>query len=108
MDTLCSILFSRRTQGVLFGLILAAAILRNRTMWIITAAIVGTACAGMAIVAAAGLRRCGRAWRDFPDTPEYDAYARRREDEPHSADDPDSEGSLPDWHVDWLPFWCKA
>ena len=38
MDTLCSILFSRRTQGVLFGLILAAAILRNRTMWIITAA----------------------------------------------------------------------
>ena len=37
MDTLCSILFSRRTQGVLFGLILAAAILRNRTMWIITA-----------------------------------------------------------------------
>ena len=60
MDTLCSILFSRRTQGVLFGLILAAAILRNRTMWIITAAIVGTACAGMAIVAAAGLRRCGR------------------------------------------------
>ena len=27
MDTLCSILFSRRTQGVLFGLILAAAIL---------------------------------------------------------------------------------
>lgn len=56
MDTLCSILFSRRTQGVLFGLILAAAILRNRTMWIITAAIVGTACAGMAIVAAAGLR----------------------------------------------------
>ena len=48
MDTLCSILFSRRTQGVLFGLILAAAILRNRTMWIITAAIVGTACAGMA------------------------------------------------------------
>ena len=81
MDTLCSILFSRRTQGVLFGLILAAAILRNRTMRIITAAIVGTACAGMAIVAAAGLRRCGRAWRDFPDTPEYDAYARRREDE---------------------------
>ena len=81
MDTLCSILFSRRTQGVLFGLILAAAILRNRTMWIITAAIVGTACAGMAIVAAAGLLRCGRAWRDFPDTPEYDAYARRREDE---------------------------
>ena len=76
MDTLCSILFSRRTQGVLFGLILAAAILRNRTMWIITAAIVGTACAGMA-----GLRRCGRAWRDFPDTPEYDAYARHREDE---------------------------
>ena len=52
MDTLCSILFSRRTQGVLFGLILAAAILRNRTMWIITAAIVGTACAGMAIGAA--------------------------------------------------------
>lgn len=63
MDTLCSILFSRRTQGVLFGLILAAAILRNRTMWIITAAIVGTACAGMAIVAVAGLRRCGTAGR---------------------------------------------
>lgn len=61
MDTLCSILFSRRTQGVLFGLILAAAILRNRTMWIITAAIVGTACADMAIVAAAVLHRCGRA-----------------------------------------------
>ena len=47
--------------AIVFGLILAAAILRNRTMWIITAAIVGTACAGMAIVAAAVLHRCGRA-----------------------------------------------
>lgn len=78
MERLCGFLFSRWTQGALFALLLAAARMRDRTLWLVTILVVGTAIAGMAVVAIAALRRTRDAWRKFPHTPEYEEYAQRK------------------------------
>lgn len=69
---------SRRTERVCFALTLAAALTGDGRMWIAAgtaaALTVGTIVAG----SIAPLREARRAERDFPHTPEYEAYARRR------------------------------
>lgn len=79
MERLCGFLFSRWTQGAVFAMILAAVWMRDRTLWPVTIAVVGTAVAGMAVIGIATLRRTRDAWRKFPNTPEYEEYARRKE-----------------------------
>lgn len=77
-DRLFRIAASRWTERICFALILAAALTGDRRMWIAA----GTAVALMAGTIVAGsigpLRAARRASRDFPHTPEYEAYARRR------------------------------
>lgn len=81
MERLCGFLFSRWTQGAIFALILAAARMRNRTLWLVTILVVGTAATGMAVVGIAALHRTRDAWRKFPHTPEYEEYAQRKKTE---------------------------
>lgn len=67
--------------GCDFALLLAAARMRDRTLWLVTILVVGTAIAGMAVVGIAALRRTRDAWRKFPHTPEYEEYAQRKKTE---------------------------
>ncbi len=75
---LLRIAVSRWTERICFVLILAAAQTGETWMWIVA----GTAVAltvGAVIAGSIGpLREAGRAGRDFPHTPEYEAYARRK------------------------------
>lgn len=81
MERLCSVLFSGWTQGAIFALLLAAARMRDRTLWLVTILVVGTAVAGMAVIGITVLRRTRDAWRKFPNTPEYEEYAQRKKTE---------------------------
>lgn len=78
-EKLLRIAVSRWTERICFTLILAAAVSGNGYMWtvagIAVALVIGTVIAG----SIAPLREARHAARDFPHTPEYEAYVRRKE-----------------------------
>ena len=80
-DRLFRIAASRRTERFCFALILLAALSRSALLWWVAGAAVALT-VGVFIAGSVGpLREARRAGRDFPHTPEYEAYVRRRRPE---------------------------
>lgn len=86
IEKLLRIAVSRWTERICFTLILAAAVSGNGYMWTVAgvavALVVGSVIAG----SIAPLREAWHATRDFPHTPEYEAYARRKEANEQNGD----------------------
>jgi len=93
-DKLLRIAASRWTARICFVLILFAAQSRDARLWWIAGAAAAWV-AGTLIASSIGpLRAARRAGRDFPHTPEYEAYIRNSR--PDDAV-PDSHCTRPDW-----------
>lgn len=77
-DRLLHIAASRRTERICFALILLAALSHEKVLWWIAGTAVALTVGALVAGSIGPLREAGRAGRDFPHTPEYEAYVRSR------------------------------
>lgn len=83
---LCGIVTSRWTYAACVYMLIMALWSRNRGWWIAACIAAGTLIAGLLLGTVPALRQVNRAWRDFPNTPEAEEYARRKRKELENED----------------------
>lgn len=88
-DKLLRIAASRWTERICFALILVAAQTGERWTWIVAGTAVALTVGAVIAGSIAPLREARRAERDFPHTPEYEVYVRRKK-----ADTPDGNHKI--------------
>lgn len=85
-EKLVGIVTSRWMQGLYFGILCIAVWSRSRGWWIAACVAAGTLIAGLLLGTVPALRQINRAWRDYPNTPEAEEYARRKRKELENED----------------------
>lgn len=86
MNRLFRILTSKWTNSCLLAALVTAGIARSENVWRVLFIVFAVYAIALLASVVPVFRQLRRAWKDFPATPEYDEYARRKAAETQAED----------------------